>query len=262
LIRGRIIDSVNRPIAYANIGVSGKDIGTVSDVSGNFELKIPKEYLSEKLEVSSIGYKSKIYLVKELINAALAQVIEIKLQIQYQALNDVVVVPKSMRTKILGNTTRSKFMSGGFSSNDLGGEAGTRIKIKKEVYLQKVDFNISYNKLDSIKLRLNIYAMHDSGPGENILPENVIVHLANKQTGNVEIDLSRYKIRVQNDILVAFEFIEGQGGIKSGVFVSASLLGAPTYYRTTSQAKWKEYKGVSIGINVTVKYPSTSNSSY
>ena len=136
LIRGRIIDSVNRPIAYANIGVSGKDIGTVSDVSGNFELKIPKEYLSEKLEVSSIGYKSKISLVKELINAALAQVIEIKLQIQYQALNDVVVVPKSMRTKILGNTTRSKFMSGGFSSNELGGEAGTRIKIKKEVYLQ------------------------------------------------------------------------------------------------------------------------------
>jgi len=262
LIRGKIIDSNGKPIAYANIGIPAKDIGTVSDISGNFEIKIPKEFLSEKLEISSIGYQSRNYTIQELVNSDSNQMTEIKLEILYQSLQDIVIVPNQMRTKVLGNTTRSTFMSGGFSSNDLGGEAGTRIKIKKEVYLQKVDFHISFNKLDSIKLRLNIYAMHNGEPGENILPENIIVQLLNKQTGNIEIDLSKYKIRVHDDILVAFEFIEGKGNVKSGVFVSASLLGAPTYYRTTSQAKWKEYKGISIGINVTVKYPSNSNSSF
>lgn len=252
-IRGRIIDFENKPIPYANIGVKEKDIGTVSNASGDFELKIPKKYRSEKLEISSIGYQSQILSMQELTSTENNKYIEIKLATIYQQLQDVVIIPKEFRTRVLGNTTTSKFLSGGFSSNDMGAEAGTRIKIKKPSYLKKVNFNLSYNKLDSIKVRLNIYAMHNGKPGENILPENIFININNKQTGNITIDLSKYDLLVKDDILIALQMIEAKGDVMASIFISSSLLGSPTYYREASQATWREYKSLSIGINVTVE---------
>jgi len=253
-VKGRVVDSTGKAIPYVNIGIKEKNIGTVSDITGNFEIKITSSYLTEKLEISSIGYQHQVLALQQLASADSNKLIEIRLAATYQQLQDVVITPKELRVKVLGNTTKSKFLSGGFSSSDLGAEAGTHIKIKRPSHLEKVDFHISYNKLDSIKVRLNIYAMKNKELGENILPENVIINLGNKQTGNIEIDLSKYNLVAKDDILVALELVEVKGDAKSSVFVSSSILGTPTYYRETSQAKWKIYKGLSIGINITVKY--------
>lgn len=253
LIKGTVTDVHGVAIPYVNIGVVGKNTGTVSDANGLFSLEIGRSFLPDSIQFSSIGYHSKTYSVKNLAASNLPTH-TIVLASQFISLQEVTVTPKQWRTKVLGNTTRSKFMSGGFSSNDLGAEAGTRIRIKKgPAYLEKVSFHLSYNKLDSIKIRLNIYTIINGKPAQNILPENIILKLTNKQTGNIEFDLSKYGLLVKDYILIALQLIEGQGDFRSSVFISAALLGTPTWYREASHAPWKIYKGLSIGINATVR---------
>lgn len=249
---GTVSDQQGRPIPYVNIGVVEKNAGTVSDIKGQYSIELGAQFLADKLQFSSIGYQSKTESISELVK--LAGQHDIVLLSSFVNLEKVIVTPKQLRTRILGNTTRSKFMSGGFSSNDLGAEAGTRIRIKKDpTYLDKVSFHLSYNKLDSVKVRLNIYAMKNGHPDQNILQENIIMHLSNKQTGKVDIDLSKFDMIIKDDILVALQLVEGKGDFQSSVFMSASVFGAPTYYREASHAVWKVYKGISIGINATVQ---------
>jgi len=253
VLKGSVIDVKGNGIPYINIGVFRKNAGTVSDDEGNFLLEIGQQFFADSIQFSSIGYHSKSYKIEDLVklNSSSHTII---LEAQFISMQEVIVTPKHWHTKVLGNTTRSKFMSGGFSSNDLGAEAGTLIKIKKKVTtLEKVSFHISYNKLDSIKVRLNIYTIKGGKPAENILPQNIILELGTKQTGNIEVDLSKYDLEVKDDILIALQLIEGKGDLRSNIFISAGLLGPSTYYREASHAYWKIYNGLSLGINVTVR---------
>ena len=57
-IRGKIIDkNTQSPIEYANIGILGKSIGTISNSDGDFVLKIPPAYINDTIGISCIGYK-------------------------------------------------------------------------------------------------------------------------------------------------------------------------------------------------------------
>jgi hypothetical protein len=253
VIKGYITDENGHPLSYVNIGILRESVGTVSDAKGLFTLKVDQSFEGDSVQFSSIGYHSQTFSLKHLkgLNSPLHHIVLIS---SFTALPEVIVTPKQCKTRVLGNVTRSKLMSGGFSSNDLGAEAGTRIKIARDLtYLEKVSFHLSYNKLDSIKVRLNIYALKNGKPDHNILPENVILQLRNKQVGKIEVDLSKYDLVVKDDILVALQLIEGKGDFRSSVFISASVLGTPTYYREASHAVWKVYKGLSIGMNVTVR---------
>ena len=252
-IKGKIVDQLGNFLPYVNIVVIGKNQGTVSDAAGLFVLELDRENVHDSIQFSSIGYSSKTFMVEHFLKNDLPFHV-IVLNSEYESLKEVIVTSKQWRTRTSGNTSRSKFVSGGFSSNDLGAEAGTRIKLNKTPsYLDKISFHISYNKLDSIKVRLNIYAIKNGKPAENILPENIIIDLGNKQAGNIEIDLSKFDLVLSNDILVALQMIEARGDFRSCIFVSAAFLGPPTYYREASDAKWKVYKGLSIGINATVR---------
>ena len=62
-IRGILMSHDSKePVPYANIYFRGSKaflfIGTVSDVSGRFEMKVPKERLSDTLNISCVGFKS------------------------------------------------------------------------------------------------------------------------------------------------------------------------------------------------------------
>lgn len=56
-ITGKVTDVNGDPIIGANIRLEGTSIGVISDLDGNFELKVPN--LRGTLQVSYVGYKSK-----------------------------------------------------------------------------------------------------------------------------------------------------------------------------------------------------------
>lgn len=63
---GKIIDATNNlPIAYANIGILGKNIGTVSDEKGLFSLNLGNSSDRDTLVISIIGYESQILTVAD-----------------------------------------------------------------------------------------------------------------------------------------------------------------------------------------------------
>ena len=64
----------NSVIAYVNVGIIGKNVGTVSDESGNFELKIDSIYYKDSIRFTCIGYKSKTYLVKDFIQNDISKI--------------------------------------------------------------------------------------------------------------------------------------------------------------------------------------------
>lgn len=57
LISGKIIDKTNEPLIGVTITVKNSNLGTVSDMDGNFTIKVP--YDKNTLEVRYIGFKSK-----------------------------------------------------------------------------------------------------------------------------------------------------------------------------------------------------------
>jgi hypothetical protein len=87
-------------------------------------------------------------------------------------------------------------------------------------------------------------------PDKNILKENILISVGNK-TGNVVLDLSKYNVVVNGDFFVALEYISGSES--SGIVFSAGFMNNGTYYRKTSQGRWRKYP-LGVGFNVTASY--------
>jgi hypothetical protein len=67
-IKGTVLDSDgNTPVIYTNIGIEGTYIGTASNAEGNFELKIPEDFVGKQIFFSAVGYKNKLIPVTLLI---------------------------------------------------------------------------------------------------------------------------------------------------------------------------------------------------
>jgi len=61
VISGRIMDQeLEEPVPYASVSVLNKAFGTITNIDGQFELKIPPKYRDEKLVVSCLGYKREL----------------------------------------------------------------------------------------------------------------------------------------------------------------------------------------------------------
>lgn len=65
-IQGTIKDSLGSPIEFANIGIMGSSIGTVSNADGDFFLSIPNTNLNDTLACSFIGYSTAKFAVQTL----------------------------------------------------------------------------------------------------------------------------------------------------------------------------------------------------
>ena len=63
-ISGRVIDAKTKePLAFVNIKIVGKNIGTITDYSGYY--KIETQWASNKIEASFIGYTKSIKVLGE-----------------------------------------------------------------------------------------------------------------------------------------------------------------------------------------------------
>ena len=66
-INGKVIDQITEePLAYANVSILGKSIGTVTNEDGEFIFKVPVQYLPSNLAISFVGYKNAIIPISEL----------------------------------------------------------------------------------------------------------------------------------------------------------------------------------------------------
>ena len=250
-LRGVVRDrKSNLPLPFVNIGILNKDLGTTSNIKGEFELSLLESNANDTLRVSMIGYEPVVIYLKDLFKKQKLTV-NIQLNEKTDELKEVVITDKKLTTKILGNMTDSKFFGVRFPSGDFGSEIVVKLKIKDApTYLETFSFNISYNEGDTATFRVNVYGIENGIPGKNILNDNVLVKISG-QTGKIDVDLSKYNLIVNDDFFIGLEWVEGKSC--SGIVFSSGLVNKVTYYRKASQGRLKK-SPMGVGFTVTAKY--------
>ncbi|WP_082422545.1 carboxypeptidase-like regulatory domain-containing protein [Aquimarina longa] len=251
IYKGHIIDNETKEtLPYVNIGIIKKNIGTVSNNEGFFQIELTSQYDQDSIQISMIGYKKYVRSVLD-FKKEISKSESIGLTQETNILDEVIVSNKKKKVKILGNKTKSKSMVGGFSSNQLGNEVGIIVKIKKSpTRIKSFHASIASNEYEEVKFRLNFYSVKDKMPYKNILKENIICSTSIKE-GVFTVDLSKYDIVVEDDFFVSLEWIEDLG--KNGLLFSVGLFGSSIIERQTSQGTWNKV-GVGVGFNVTAEY--------
>ncbi|WP_139125790.1 carboxypeptidase-like regulatory domain-containing protein [Arcticibacter eurypsychrophilus] len=255
-LKGTVFDSyTGKPLPYVNIGTLEAEIGTVTNESGQFEIRITDASVNDSLRISMIGYKSQVYKINELL--ALKDGVTIKLAKDINQLKEVLVTSKKLRKKVLGNKTTSKFLSTPFN-NLLGTEMGIKIPVRTQpVFVDAFNFHISYNRLSTrVWFRLNIYDMKNGRPFQNILSQNILIPVAAKQTGLISVDLKPYDISLADDVIVTLEWIKNETEPKRGeaLYLSASLLSNGTFVKRSSQARIVKRNSLGVAFNLNVRY--------
>jgi hypothetical protein len=77
-IKGKVIDSeTGAPLVFASVSVSDANVGIVTNIDGEFTLKIGEALLSKNLEFSFIGYKNKVVPISSLRDKGYKNVISL-----------------------------------------------------------------------------------------------------------------------------------------------------------------------------------------
>ena len=107
-IRGKVTDSATDvPLVFAGITAKGTNIGTVTNIDGEFLLKIYKGESTE-IEISHVGYKNKTIAVDELRTDDRTNYIE--LDVLFVPISEIVVkpiMPDDILTLVLGSIRKN-----------------------------------------------------------------------------------------------------------------------------------------------------------
>ena len=237
------------PVEYVNIGIVGKNIGTVSDQNGKYTLQVNPEHYDEILCFSSIGYHSYSVKVSDFINLNNGNV---SLTKREYALTEVVIRPKKVKEKTLGITSKG-IAATCIQDSIKGWEVGLLMSNRNKVFLKELNINVSSCSFDTVFYRINIYKPQKKNQFENILTIPVYISLLKEQVKDkITIDLRHLNLVVEGDFLVTFEIVKDLG--RGSLCFYSSLL-HKVYGRQTSQGRWITYPigGPSISVLVDVE---------
>ena len=250
-----IDESTKAGISFASIGIKGKNIGTVADEKGGFELNITGCDEDDSLKISAIGYKTKGFTVSEIRQlggkAITLQPFAVKLE-------EVLVTSKKVKRKVLGTSkysTRNCSAFMGTDGNWKGEEAAIRANNEKGKYIFIEDFNfyIIQNKYeDSLVFRLMLYSVTKKNlPGETFLKKPIVFKTAVKQ-GVVHLDLKNYNITYNDDFFISLECLMDKMDQTKFCFAGSAIV--PSYVKTSTFMNWYKVRGGGADLNVTVSY--------
>lgn len=245
VIIGTLINADSKqPIGFANIGIVGKNVGTVTDLNGRFKLFVDSKYDNDTILFSIIGYKPLLIKISDLRKKVDNEVF---LKERAYEITEVVIKPRIFKQRTLGVTTKFKNISSGFKDNILGYECGILMKVKKTAFIKKINLNISYCTYDTIFYRLNIYKVSGKMDFENILREPIYLKIPKESVKDeIQIDLQSKNIVVDGDFLITLEHVKDLG---NGYLHFCAGITDKTYYRLTSQGKWETSPfGISISV--------------
>ncbi len=243
---GNVLNEKKEPLEYVNIGVIGKDIGTVSDVNGHYNINVGPEFDNDSIRFSYTGYTPVSIKMADFKNQSHL----ISLKPQVFNLSEVVIKPIRIEEKKFGNNFKGLFQAG-FKDNKQGYEMGILLKIKKRAILHKVSIRVTNCTYDSLCFRLNVYKEVGKKNFVNVLRDPIYVfRKVPKSPFILSANLFDNKLNdivVEGNTLVTIEFIKDLG--KGRLYLAAGMIGTTSYYRKTSQGIWKKAP-VKLALNV------------
>jgi len=238
IFEGHVVDIYSKEgIAYVNIGIRDKNIGTASLSNGTFLINIPKVHLNDTLIFSAVGYYESNLLLNDVTNNKL---LEIQLIRKTTQLNEVVISAEKLVEKKYGikrNNTAIKFSDGMFQKNDVF-EIGQQIKLKGNAQITSVNLYLFTTRKDSATFRINFYKYDNDLPTKRIV-EKSIVQRHPIEAGWLRFDLNHYNIILESNFVVALEFIpEPKKNVKQINYQIKLGGSSKSFFRKNSLAKW------------------------
>lgn len=272
VMKGVVLDEETKhPVGYANILLVRAKKSTQTGSKGEFVLQIPPEYQQGTVRFTSMGYVPKEIEIDVLLREwAKTKQVKIYLTPKYEGLKEVEINAKSKKwkaRKVGFNIDKGTSFHHQFSPLDTlveksGKEIGNRFTLKKyPAYLNSISFGLAGSGNVKAIIGLRIYSLKNDLPDKDILPERIILRIPPHHTGWVTVDLDKYNIMLQDDFVVAIEWLSDTNVLnKSSLMAFATHpKGQVTYSRASDQKSWKILHPTltnvnSIGLYVTVLY--------
>lgn len=264
-ITGKVLSaSKNEPLIYASIGVIETSYGTITNEEGNFKLEVHGLPINSLVRFSMIGFQSKTFTIEELSNKDNT----VQLENEIYKLPEVIVNPLGKLKKV--GSTNYTFKGGlcGWGGTDFskGYEIGTLLELgDKVVRLKSLNMHLFKQSFDSSLFRLHIRNIIDSLPGSELLKANILITLT-KESGWVEVDLSKYNLVFEGDIVLSLEWIKvigvnknnlikmnGQKVYSANILFNKKLKHGSIYTKWGTEAKWVRHDRQSPSFYLTVQ---------
>jgi hypothetical protein len=265
VITGKIYDaSSGAPLEYVSIGIIETSVGTITDEKGNFNIEVKGLSTNARVRFSMIGFKSQTFTIEQL---SLKENI-IKLENEAVQLKEVIIKPSGKFRKV--GATNYTWHGGwcGWGGIDFGKGYEIGIKINLgilPVRLKSLHIHIDKQSFDSSLFRIHIRNIMDNLPLDELLNKNILISIT-KESGWIDIDLSKYNLVFKGDIALSLEWIKIIGVNKDKLmkmngskqysaivlFNIKRKLGC-TYTRWGSEAKWTRTDNESPSFYLTIE---------
>ncbi len=241
-ISAAVYDATTKnPIEFANVGFLNKNLGTLSDNDGYFNIGYKTNLINDldTLKVSATGYYDfpiPVSKLKSLLDKRQIIFLNPKMLEKTTTLTDKEIWNDSF----LGHQSPNPMLSASITDLlDLGGELVTLIPVfPQKTRLKKFQFYIN-NITDSIKVGINIYAANNNQIGEKLINSKILQVIQSK-TGKQTVDLTNENIIVDNDIFIGLEILEVFGDSVQVEIAAAKRRGI-SFMRHSSQASWEKH---------------------
>lgn len=239
-ITGNVVDSADgRPLAYANIGIREKNVGTISLHDGRFSITVPSENIDDTLTVSLVGCQEATIPVR---HVEPGKPITVRLTQKVTTLSEVVIPGERFVEKKYGIRTRGliHFTDGIFKEDD-SFEIGQLIRLGNSAFqITSVNLHINAQRSDSASFRINFYRYdeEDNRPTDRIVEKNILQRHAIRE-GWLKFDLTEHNILLKGKVFVAIEFIpENKAGI-APISYEVKIGGtSKSFFRRASLGQW------------------------
>jgi hypothetical protein len=252
VVSGQVRNFENKePLAYVNIGIANKTVGTVSDRTGFFNLSLNgKVTKNDTVIFSYVGFKTERFLISELNDKNKV----ILLNPANTELEEVVISSKKikLKSKKIGRTskglglTNMNFYTAYEEDVDdrLSKERGMKLKIRRNCHIKDLNFNVTSNDFTSLKFRVNFYKIENGLPTELLINENIVFEIKDNFLGWFKVDLEPYEIYLKEeveDVAVTIQWIESVKRDEESKYFSISTAASPfntAYFREKAMDTW------------------------
>ena len=224
-------------LAYVNLGVKGKSIGTVTDVEGRFSLQIPQGMEMETLTFTLVGYYENTISIRELEGRAVP---EISLKRKITQLPAVTISDHKLVEKSFGiykSHALLHFTDGSTNQSDIFEIAQIINLDSTPARINSLNLHVNDSRRDSGMFRINFYSLNDGRPGERLVEQSIIQTKAIRE-GWLTFDLREHNLYLKGKFVAAIEFLPNKK-TKQPVYYEVKLGGsAKSFVRTNSQGEW------------------------
>lgn len=240
VLKGTVSDmETQEPLRYATVSIIDKNQRIVTRSDGSFTLDVSRANASDSITISYIGYQTMTYALREL-DVAANQLFRLKPLVY--TIEPVTVTARERMTRAIGFTKTSGMRTGwGDFSSGRGRARGVVIRdIDCSNPIKSFVFRIRNNEWDSVAFRLDLVSFKDGKPSNSLLPENIIVHTAEKNKW-VTVDLAQYGITYCGDLLATLEWVDAWG--TTGEYSNVLTLSLGKGIGTVFTKEANEYEG-------------------